>query len=185
MCFIPGVPGAALSGDVGHFIWPPGRSFTLAARDRLSVWNVAGPRQKGENTARHSSVSTEDGLPLPEQIPVLVKCMQLYTALGLESSVRKVLNFRNMLLCAEYVIDNMEFPRGLPLEDMFQVMNCTFLYRNVLFWGSLIFCLFSLQLGGDFLLDEHGRVLFSHRCRSPIDRPSARDILSALSATVD
>lgn len=51
--------------------------------------------------------------------------LQLYTALGLGASVKKVLNFRNMLLYAEYVMDNMEFPRGLPSvqEDMFQVMS--------------------------------------------------------------
>lgn len=49
----------------------------------------------------------------------------------------------------------------------------------------LIFCPLSLQLGGDFLLDEHGRMLFSHRCQSPIDRPSVQDILSALPVIVD
>ena len=37
-----------------------------------------------------------------------------------------------------------------------------------------------IQLGGNFLLDEHGRVLFSHSCQSPLDRPSVEDILSAL-----
>ncbi|XP_037602466.1 prostamide/prostaglandin F synthase-like isoform X2 [Sebastes umbrosus] len=81
---------------------------------------------------------------------------KMYTAFGLGASLKKVLNFSNMLLYAEYVVDNMEFPRGLPSiqDDMF-------------------------QLGGDFLLDEHGRVLFSHCCQSPIDRPSAEDILSA------
>lgn len=51
------------------------------------------------------------------------RMLQLYTALGLGTSVKKVLNFRNMLLYAEYVMDDMEFPRGLPSvqEDMFQV----------------------------------------------------------------
>ncbi|XP_027130843.1 uncharacterized protein LOC104937232 isoform X2 [Larimichthys crocea] len=81
---------------------------------------------------------------------------KMYAAFGLGASLKKVLNFRNMLLYAEYVADNMEFPRGLPSiqDDMF-------------------------QLGGDFVLDEHGRVLFSHCCQSPIDRPSVEDILSA------
>lgn len=37
-----------------------------------------------------------------------------------------------------------------------------------------------LQLGGDFVLSEHGKVLFSHRCQSPVDRPPVEDILSAL-----
>ncbi|XP_076605164.1 prostamide/prostaglandin F synthase-like [Chaetodon auriga] len=82
---------------------------------------------------------------------------KMYGAFGLEASLKKVLNFSNMLLYAEYVVDNMEFPRGLPSiqDDMF-------------------------QLGGDFVLDEHGRVLFSHCCQSPIDRPSVEDILSVV-----
>ncbi|KAM9341598.1 selenoprotein L [Symphorus nematophorus] len=81
---------------------------------------------------------------------------KMYVAFGLGASLKKVLNFSNMLLYAEYVVDNLEFPRGLPSiqDDMF-------------------------QLGGDFVLDEHGRVLFSHCCQSPIDRPSVQDILSA------
>ncbi|XP_070776856.1 prostamide/prostaglandin F synthase-like [Enoplosus armatus] len=81
---------------------------------------------------------------------------KIYAAFGLGASLKKVLNFSNMLLYAEYVVDDMEFPRGLPSiqDDMF-------------------------QLGGDFVLDEHGRVLFSHCCQSPIDRPSVEDILSA------
>ncbi|XP_059209191.1 prostamide/prostaglandin F synthase-like isoform X2 [Centropristis striata] len=81
---------------------------------------------------------------------------KVYAAFGLGAYLKKVLNFSNMLHYAEYVVDNMEFPRGLPLiqDDMF-------------------------QLGGDFVLDEQGRVLFSHRCQSPIDRPSVEDILSA------
>ncbi|XP_068195543.1 peroxiredoxin-like 2C [Antennarius striatus] len=82
---------------------------------------------------------------------------KLYEAFGLGASVKKVLNFSNMLLYAEYVADNMEFPRNLPSiqDDMF-------------------------QLGGDFVLNKHGRVLFSYCCQSPIDRPSVDDILSTL-----
>ncbi|XP_023141292.1 uncharacterized protein LOC111578618 [Amphiprion ocellaris] len=85
---------------------------------------------------------------------------KIYAAFGLGASLKKVLNFSNMLLYAEYVADNMEFPRGLPSiqDDMF-------------------------QLGGDFVLDEHGRVLFSHCCQSPIDRPSVGDILNSLDKT--
>lgn len=49
--------------------------------------------------------------------------LQMYTAFGLGASLRKVLNFTNMLLYAEYVADNFEFPRGLATiqDDMFQV----------------------------------------------------------------
>lgn len=47
----------------------------------------------------------------------------MYTAFGLGASLKKVLNFGNMLLYAEYVVDNFEFPRGLASiqDDMFQV----------------------------------------------------------------
>lgn len=47
----------------------------------------------------------------------------MYAAFGLGASLKKVLNFRNMLLYAEYVMDNLEFPKGLPSiqDDMFQV----------------------------------------------------------------
>lgn len=49
--------------------------------------------------------------------------LQTYSAFGLGASLKKVLNFNNMLRYAEYVMDNMEFPRGLPSieDDMFQV----------------------------------------------------------------
>ncbi|KAL6485616.1 hypothetical protein MHYP_G00050080 [Metynnis hypsauchen] len=40
------------------------------------------------------------------------------------------------------------------------------------------------QMGGDFVLDEEGAVIFSHRSQSPVDRPSAEHILAALSASV-
>jgi len=36
------------------------------------------------------------------------------------------------------------------------------------------------QLGGDFLLDETGIILFAHVSRSPVDRPDVRRILDAL-----
>lgn len=49
--------------------------------------------------------------------------LQVYSAFGLRASLKKVLNFNNMLLYAEYVVANLEFPRGLPSieDDMFQV----------------------------------------------------------------
>jgi peroxiredoxin len=36
------------------------------------------------------------------------------------------------------------------------------------------------QLGGDFLLDADGKVLFAHVSRSPVDRPAVHRILEAL-----
>lgn len=82
---------------------------------------------------------------------------QLYVAFSLGASLWKVLNFRNMLVYGEYVAQDLEFPKELPTiqDDMF-------------------------QLGGDFVLDEHGTVLFCHCCQSPIDRPSVYRILSGV-----
>lgn len=40
------------------------------------------------------------------------------------------------------------------------------------------------QMGGDFLLDEAGTVLFSHRCGTPLDRPSVQDVLQAADVRV-
>lgn len=84
---------------------------------------------------------------------------QLYVAFSLGSSLWKVLNFRNMLVYGEHVAQDLEFPKEQPSiqDDMF-------------------------QLGGDFVLDEHGTVLFAHSCQSPIDRPSVYRILSGINS---
>lgn len=84
---------------------------------------------------------------------------QLYVAFSLGSSLWKVLNFRNMLFYGEHVAQDLEFPKALPSiqDDMF-------------------------QLGGDFVLDDRGTVLFSHSCQSPIDRPSVYRILSGINS---
>ncbi|XP_041928533.1 uncharacterized protein LOC121693270 [Alosa sapidissima] len=82
----------------------------------------------------------------------------VYTAFGFGVSLLQVLRFNNMLQYSEFILSNLEFPRPLPTiqDDMF-------------------------QLGGDVLLDDCGRVLFSHSCTSPLDRPGVDDILSAIS----
>ena len=36
------------------------------------------------------------------------------------------------------------------------------------------------QLGGDFVLDRTGRVVFEHRSRDPADRPSVSELLDAV-----
>ena len=36
------------------------------------------------------------------------------------------------------------------------------------------------QLGGDFVLDRTGRVVFEYRSRDPADRPSVSELLEAL-----
>jgi hypothetical protein len=37
-----------------------------------------------------------------------------------------------------------------------------------------------LQLGGDFVLDRAGRVVFAHACAEPTDRPTLAQILGAV-----
>jgi hypothetical protein len=37
-----------------------------------------------------------------------------------------------------------------------------------------------LQLGGDFVLDSEGRLLYAYRSADPTDRPAAADLLRAL-----
>lgn len=39
-----------------------------------------------------------------------------------------------------------------------------------------------LQLGGDFLLDRQGRIVFAYRSRVPTDRPSVSRLLAAIPA---
>ena len=36
------------------------------------------------------------------------------------------------------------------------------------------------QLGGDFVLDRTGRIVFEHRSRDPADRPSVEELLAAV-----
>lgn len=36
------------------------------------------------------------------------------------------------------------------------------------------------QLGGDFVLDRHGRIIFEYRSQDPADRPPVSDLLKAL-----
>ncbi|XP_036398770.1 uncharacterized protein LOC118787347 isoform X2 [Megalops cyprinoides] len=82
---------------------------------------------------------------------------KIYRAFGLGASLTKVLRFNNMLLYAEYILSNYEFPRAAPSieDDMY-------------------------QLGGDIVLGETGKVIFSHCCMSPVDRPAVSEILAAI-----
>ncbi|MED6294476.1 hypothetical protein CHARACLAT_021413 [Characodon lateralis] len=81
---------------------------------------------------------------------------KVYRSLGLGSSFSKVLKFGCLMQFSEYSIANRDFP-DVPhrlLEDIY-------------------------QLGGDVLLDEMGKVLFSHPSKDPLDRPSLTDVLQA------
>ncbi|KAI1895704.1 hypothetical protein AGOR_G00108980 [Albula goreensis] len=82
---------------------------------------------------------------------------KIYSWFGLGTSVTKVLSFENMLLYSEYIISNHTFPQAPAFikDDMF-------------------------QLGGDFVLDEDGRVIFSHCCKSPVDRPVVSEMLTSI-----
>ncbi|KAL4649146.1 hypothetical protein GN956_G7075 [Arapaima gigas] len=82
---------------------------------------------------------------------------KVYRTFGMGSSYTKVLKFKNILRYAEFPVSNKPIPRADPrlVEDMY-------------------------QLGGNFILDDTGRVIYSHRCSSPLDRPPTTQILAAV-----
>jgi hypothetical protein len=41
-----------------------------------------------------------------------------------------------------------------------------------------------LQLGGDFVLDEHRRLVYAHRSAEPTDRPPVAELLKAIATPV-
>lgn len=88
-------------------------------------WTLRG---RSEVNFLHNN-NTENTLHIPsdgKSAANSVGVLQVYAAFGLGASLKKVLKFSNMLLYAEYVADNMEFPRDLPSiqDDMFQVERC-------------------------------------------------------------
>jgi hypothetical protein len=42
-----------------------------------------------------------------------------------------------------------------------------------------------LQLGGDFVLDGRGRVVYAYRSAEPTDRPSVQELLRAVRAAAE
>ncbi|KAK2883699.1 hypothetical protein Q8A67_017336 [Cirrhinus molitorella] len=82
----------------------------------------------------------------------------VYQAFSLGSSISKVMKFKLMLHYSEILV-NRKLPEVPPQ-----------------FIGDLF------QMGGDFVVDQDGKVIFSYRCKSPVDRPSVTQILAAVSA---
>lgn len=82
---------------------------------------------------------------------------KVYKSFGLGSSYAKVIKFGTLLQYSEYEVADRDFPDVPPhlLEDIY-------------------------QLGGDFLLDEAGKVLLSHPSKNPLDRPTVTDVLQTL-----
>ncbi|XP_041108507.1 selenoprotein L isoform X2 [Polyodon spathula] len=82
---------------------------------------------------------------------------EMYHAFGLGMSIAKVWSFSNMFLYAEYKASKRQFPRTpANIKD------------NI------------YQLGGDFVLDEHGKVIYFHPSENPSDRPSVTELLNAI-----
>lgn len=80
----------------------------------------------------------------------------IYRSFGLGSSFSKVMRFGCLLTYSEYGAADRDFP-DVPsrlLEDLY-------------------------QMGGDFLIDQTGKVMLCHPCKTPLDRPSVDDILKA------
>lgn len=79
---------------------------------------------------------------------------KIYRSFGLGSSYAKVMKFRCLLQYSEYGAVGIDFPDVPPrlMEDIY-------------------------QMGGDFILDESGKVLLCHPSKNPHDRPTVKDIL--------
>lgn len=45
--------------------------------------------------------------------------------------------------------------------------------------GCNCICVVFFQMGGDFMLDDRGTVIFRYPCENPLDRPSVEHILQA------
>ncbi|CAL8392721.1 unnamed protein product [Gadus morhua 'NCC'] len=81
----------------------------------------------------------------------------IYRAFGLGSSYAKVLKFDFLLQMAECKVAGRELP-DVPHSLLGDI------------W----------QMGGDFLLDQEGKVLLSHPSQHPLDRPAMADLLAAM-----
>lgn len=91
---------------------------------------------------------------------VLDQQRKIYRSFGLGSSYAKVMRFGCLLQYGEYGAVDRDFPDIPPrlLEDIY-------------------------QMGGDFLLDDTGKVLLPHPCKTPLDRPTVSHILQAVDST--
>lgn len=81
----------------------------------------------------------------------------IYQSFGLVSSYARVMKFDCLLKYSEYGAVDRNFPDVPPnlLEDIY-------------------------QMGGDFMLDERGTVMFRYPCKNPLDRPNVEHILKAV-----
>lgn len=82
---------------------------------------------------------------------------EMYHAFGLGVSIAKVWSFSNLFLYAEYKASKRQFARTPAniKDDIY-------------------------QLGGDFVLDERGKVIYFHPSENPSDRPSVTELLNAI-----
>lgn len=53
-----------------------------------------------------------------------------------------------------------------------------FFVDNINHWLYVFVLIF--QMGGDFMVDERGTVVFRYPCKNPLDRPSVEHILQAV-----
>lgn len=84
---------------------------------------------------------------------------KIYRSFGLGSSFSKVMKFDVLLKYSEYLANDRSLPhvpRHLE-EDIF-------------------------QMGGDFLLDEGGKVLLARPSKNPLERPTAKQLMEFMDA---
>ncbi|XP_075921285.1 uncharacterized protein LOC116939324 isoform X3 [Petromyzon marinus] len=161
-----------ISPDCPDAIMSPGSSLTrcaVGAGQKVTTTNTKGvqSRGKGDLAARVVLVSfsscsrakawlNETGATFPM---LLDPNRRLFTVLGLRVSVSRVWSVATLIYYAEQIVAGrslLQTAEGPP-EDL-------------------------NQLGGDFLVGESGRVLWSRPSHSPMDRPGLQDIQEALHA---
>lgn len=91
-------------------------------------------------------------------LPMLLDAQRtIYRAFGLGFSYAKVLKFEFLMQWAQYKTAGRDFP------DFPQLLL-----------GNIY------QMGGDFVLNQEGKVLFSHHSQHPLDRPTLAGLLGPM-----
>ncbi|CAN0402511.1 unnamed protein product [Lampetra planeri] len=141
-----------ISPDCPDAIMSPGSSLTRCAGDLAARVVLVS----FSSCSRAKAWLNETGATFPM---LLDPNRRLFAVLGLRVSVSRVWSVATLIYYAEQIVAGrslLQTAEGPP-EDL-------------------------NQLGGDFLVGEGGRVLWSHPSHSPMDRPRLQDIQEALHA---
>lgn len=143
-----------------HFAWLPWRSHATQVESRLDEIKAAGAHVMLVtfgllDGARQWLKETNSSLPFYQD-----PSRNLYTTFGLSRSVKKVWGMASMICYAEHLCSGHTLPK--PYEN----------YQEDIF-----------QMGGDFITNQFGSVIFAYCSKTSADRPSVDQILYALQNT--